>query len=655
MFNVKKNCQANFITNVTIQNLIDSKIYVKISENGVGGDAEFQINELMSDSWGRYSGELKMQIRESNDCKFRYKIDAPGFYKYMGQGLVFMGDDNSKKILPDENIHNSDFKTKINFTNNTDQAIFVRISTIKDFGSEDLFQIERFSSDSWRRFCGEYILEIVDLKENSFKYNVCCEGDYIYEGNGRLIDNYNSESLLIPNPNLKIDYPSRCDIRLKCIYFKSFNKTKYYNKQYYHFYDQLNSDNNSTYLKCDYLDFIPNEFISSSDYSIPSNRNLTQKIENRNLEENESNHKNNKSIDTGVSMKTYNENYSNEKELTENELHQFYNYNIPILTLNSFKDFIFPPEIRIINSLNEDGGKAPFHFYESNQKPLIATENIVFKRPIDIYKNNNFDLLSEINPNIPLQGKLGDCYLISVLSSLAKKPEIIKKIFKTKNINPYGYYEIYFYEGIEKRIMFLDDYIPIDETNETDETEIDNNKPYFCRGNKNQLWCILMEKALAKYENGYSNIHCGNSKCSFQFFTGANTRWITTLDSNYTWEDIFYAANNNHVMVAGSKGENHSKKDKYGIHNEHTYSILDAKEYFIKSHLPSDRHIKLIKLRNPWGYSNVETEFSLNSKIWNEEMKVYFGYNDILEDKGIFFIAYEIFIECFNDLTICYI
>ena len=78
-------------------------------------------------------------------------------------------------------------------------------------------------------------------------------------------------------------------------------------------------------------------------------------------------------------------------------------------------------------------------------------------------------------------------------------------------------------------------------------------EPLFCKNKENQVWCLLLEKSLAKYENGYSNIHCGNSKCSFQFFTGANTRWITDLDYNHTWNDILYASKNNHLMVSGSR------------------------------------------------------------------------------------------------------
>lgn len=628
LLNKNNNSLTPFKTSVVIQNGIHSIIYVKLSTNGIGDEAEFPLNPSNMDTWTRYSGMLKILITDNQNL-YKYRIKSPGYYKYIGEGLLINGDNSEEIYSNDISIDISDFKSSIHVKNNSSEPIFVRISNIKGFGSEDLFQLERYQEDYWKRFCGACVIEIVELDERSYRFKVFCKGDYTYAGNGVLFDNFSKGNCEI-DQSLEINSPSRCEIRIKTDKEKDKNFLIDYNNDFFTIGNITNNTSNQD---------IFNKYNPYINESLFVKRNLSEKFESFNLDS--STNSELKCLNSNNFMNTY----IPDNCITDNLQCEFYNNKSPIFTDKHFVDSFFPPEIRVINSLSENGSPAQFHFYESNKKPTLPTTNICFKRASEIY-SSNFDLYSEISPIIPIQGNLGDCYLISVFSSLAQKPDIIKKIFKSKIINPYGFYEIYIYEGTEKRIMFLDDYFPVEKNSRTF---------VYCKSLENQLWCILLEKALAKYENGYSNIHCGNSKCAFQFFTGANTRWITTLNFDITWKDLLYAAQNKHLIVSGSRGKDHFQKDKYGIHNEHTYSILDAKEYWIKKHNKNDRFVRLMKLRNPWGHANVKTEFSLDSKIWNEDMKEYFGYIDASEKNGIFFISYEIFMECFKDLTICYI
>ncbi len=59
-----------------------------------------------------------------------------------------------------------------------------------------------------------------------------------------------------------------------------------------------------------------------------------------------------------------------------------------------------------------------------------------------------------------MQGALGDCYFLAVLSSLAEEDSSIKARFVTKTINKAGIYLMtFFVNGIETPVV-VDDFVP---------------------------------------------------------------------------------------------------------------------------------------------------------------------------------------------------
>ena len=79
-------------------------------------------------------------------------------------------------------------------------------------------------------------------------------------------------------------------------------------------------------------------------------------------------------------------------------------------------------------------------------------------------------------------------------------PHYNKKEVKSKEINPQGYYEVYFYDkDRKKKIMYIDDKFPVDKTYTVSDRHL------YSECNSKEIWLQLLEKAFAKYEGGYLN------------------------------------------------------------------------------------------------------------------------------------------------------
>ena len=62
--------------------------------------------------------------------------------------------------------------------------------------------------------------------------------------------------------------------------------------------------------------------------------------------------------------------------------------------------------------------------------------------------------------------------------------------------------------------------------------------------------------------------------------------------------------------------------------------------------------VRLVKLRNPWGFREWSGPWSDGSPEWTEEVATLVGYEGKADD-GIFFMPLEDFMERFRDTNIC--
>ena len=65
-----------------------------------------------------------------------------------------------------------------------------------------------------------------------------------------------------------------------------------------------------------------------------------------------------------------------------------------------------------------------------------------------------------IEPTDIKQGSLGNCYFLSILSSLAETPSRIENLIRTDKTNNFGFYEVRFFVLGKPVQVIVDDYFP---------------------------------------------------------------------------------------------------------------------------------------------------------------------------------------------------
>lgn len=145
-------------------------------------------------------------------------------------------------------------------------------------------------------------------------------------------------------------------------------------------------------------------------------------------------------------------------------------------------------------------------------KQQINWKKFVWRRAEEIFGPNYDIFYQEIEPNDIRQGQLGDCYLLSSLSSLAERPFVVKKIFNPTEKNQYGLYSVWLNVNGSWENIIIDDYFPC--VNE-------KGGPAFSKANGNELWVLILEKAYAKVFGSYQVIEGGNPAVALRDLTGA--------------------------------------------------------------------------------------------------------------------------------------
>ena len=93
---------------------------------------------------------------------------------------------------------------------------------------------------------------------------------------------------------------------------------------------------------------------------------------------------------------------------------------------------------------------------------------------------------------------IGNCCFLSALTVLTQNPNLIRRIFKTEEINEFGQYAVNLCINGEFQMVEIDDFFPCRKSKNR-EFESVFSQPR----NNSLLWVLILEKAWAKVNGSY--------------------------------------------------------------------------------------------------------------------------------------------------------
>ena len=313
-----------------------------------------------------------------------------------------------------------------------------------------------------------------------------------------------------------------------------------------------------------------------------------------------------------------------------------------------YTDPKFPPNENSLMGKDSNGNPIDNEAYTNANEKYINPTKIEFLRASEIFKNSRYVLISDkMDMSDIVPGELDDSYFLVSVQNLCKVPANINKIFKTKIMNPDGFYELILNIDGKPQIVIVDDYLPVDK---------DTKQLIYAKSTKNEIWISLLEKAWAKVNGGYANIIGGTPMEALEFLTGFNSLSFDTENKDdedlneYKIEIVKHlqAADKNASIISCSTTSK-EKVDSVGLINGYTYNMLDF--YHVEKSDGNKEY--LFKLRNPWSKGEWNGDWSDKSSLWDDKTKSQVNFTD--KEDGIFFMNDNDFFKYFTHVEICYV
>ena len=307
-----------------------------------------------------------------------------------------------------------------------------------------------------------------------------------------------------------------------------------------------------------------------------------------------------------------------------------------------FTDPFFLPNDYSLTSRDKAG-----NFTDPKQGSILfkefTTDHPNWKSKIEWRRPSSNQVLftnNEINVSNVFQGEISNSYFISAIKSLSSMQSVIQDKFRTTTYNAIGYYEIVLFIDGQWQIVIVDDNIPYNKQ---------KNNYAFAYSKDNSIWVMLLEKAWAKINGGYTNTIHGNCVDPLTALTSyaSTTTELTDMDEHdlvKLYNRIQTAFTNKNIITFTS-GE--SKFNMiYKLTAQHSFALKDMK--YCK-----DTNVYLLKIADSKEVSTYCGEWSPSSKRWTDEMKKKFNYS-IQQDKSEFYIDINSFKKVIQQFNICY-
>ena len=160
---------------------------------------------------------------------------------------------------------------------------------------------------------------------------------------------------------------------------------------------------------------------------------------------------------------------------------------------------------------------------------------------------------------------------------------------------------------------------------------------YFSHCKSNETWLPLIEKAYAKAHGDYASIEGGFASEAIEDLTGGVGVVINPediMDKDRFWREQLSQVNEKYLFGGGSKSA------AKGVIGGHAYAVLKAWE---------EGDLRLLKMRNPWGSTEWEGDWSDGSKLWTPDMMTKLQHT--FGDDGVFWISYKDFLKHFPSIN----
>ncbi|KAL8669767.1 MAG: hypothetical protein Q9168_005661 [Polycauliona sp. 1 TL-2023] len=248
------------------------------------------------------------------------------------------------------------------------------------------------------------------------------------------------------------------------------------------------------------------------------------------------------------------------------------------------------------------------------------------KRIEDIFEDPQFDV-GGISVHDVMQGKVGDCWLISAICALSNSKDLLYKICVARD-EQVGAYGFVFHRDGEWKHCIVDDklYLAQENFRESDQQRQDwgritmtdaeeewkkvmqtgSKALYFAKcKNQNATWLPLLEKAYAKAHGDYGSIVGGWSGEAVEELTGGVTSELFTsdiLDKDHFWRNELMKVNQSFLFNLQQMGG--LRDEEKGIVRGHAYSIMEVAEL-------DDVRLVKISAEIPWSVQYLDTSFRI--------------------------------------------
>ena len=295
--------------------------------------------------------------------------------------------------------------------------------------------------------------------------------------------------------------------------------------------------------------------------------------------------------------------------------------------------------------------------FRKDQDPFLAgVAGIEWKRPAEVGNvEDTVKMFSGgIDPDDVAQGRLGNCYFLAAIANVASSNMdlIINDLVVEDHIDV-GMYGVKFFVNGKWVTVLVDDRIPCIPYGSQWLPIFAGPKDHSGQeqGVK-ELWPMIFEKAWAKLHLSYESTAGGDTADATNYLTGG---LITRMEieegtAGRCWDELFPVLNpteNNDLAFCSSNTRYDADPEtlqSLGLISGHAYSILGMKVSAING-------VRFIQVRNPWGTSEWNGDWSDKCAMWTDDLKVEIGHED--EDDGTFWMSWEDFTTWFSEVQIC--